>query len=985
MSISTNSKNSDDKKTRASTQSIIDIDKLGDRNGKFFIAGLGGSAGGFEGFGEFFKNMPYDSGIGFVVVSHLDPNKNDIMPDLIQRYTQMPVVQAEHDMAVQPDHVYIIPPNKDMTISGGMIKLQELSLPRGVLMPIDAFLRSLAEDRGEMAIAIIFSGMGSDGTLGVKAIKGNNGVVMVQDPSTAKFDSMPQNVINTGTVDYVAPADILPGKLVTYIESYHGLLSKTPGEVVKSPSDLEKIVEIIRRKTGHDFSAYKINTVYRRIERRMSVYTIKDLSSYIEYLNKHPDEIESLFNELLIGVTSFFRDPGAFEVLKNEAIPEMLKGMPQNVLIRVWAPGCSTGEEAYSIAMVLLESLGDRLNKVQIFATDIDKAAIEFARKGVYPENIAADISQERLQMFFTKEEDHYKIKKRFREMIIFAEQDVIIDPPFTGMDLISCRNLLIYLTPETQNRIMSTFAYSLNSGGILFLGTSESLGKTAGSFTTINNKCKIFRRKGYGARRDVSTVIPAYTSNPIERGNIQDNKARPGITELSHQVLLDAFSPPTVIIDHYGNIVYVYGHTGKYLEPAPGKANMNIFAMARKGLGPELGMAIEKAKNSDADVVIEGVEVQTNGHTQPVNVTIMPIRTPEAMKNLLLVVFRDVEKLPPPKPVKKGRSANLEKCRQIADELSYTKERLQTTTEEMHASQEELRSMNEELQSTNEELQSTNEELTTSKEELQSLNEELVTVNSELQAKVDDLTRVNNDIRNLLNSTNIATIFLDRDFKITRFTPPASKIVNLLPSDMGRPITDISINIKDSRISSSFIEHESRHVLETLNSSEKQLETKDGRWFLMRILPYRTIDNVIDGVVLTFNDITEMKHLEQSMRSAKEYAEAIVSTIREPLVVLDDSMHIISANKAFFNMFRVSPAEIEHQLLFNLGNGQWNIPDLRKQLENVLPKKKAIEGLKIEHEFPDIGRRVMLLNARKIETTENKGLILLAIEDITT
>jgi two-component system, chemotaxis family, CheB/CheR fusion protein len=985
MSMSKKSNDSGDKKARPPTQPTIDIDKHGTPCGQFFIAALGGSAGGFEAFEKFFQNLPLDTGVGYVIITHLDPTKKDLMPELIQRSTRMPVVQAEDSMAVKPDHVYIIPPNKDMAISGGQLKLLDMSMPRGVHMPIDAFLRSLAEDREEQAIAIIVSGMGTDGTLGVKAIKGNNGLVMVQDPSTAKFDSMPQSAINTGMVDYVEPLEDLPEKMVEYIRSYRGHIVKSGDDIIKSPSDLEKIMDIIRHHTGHDFSAYKFSTICRRIERRMSVYNLKNLSDYVEYLNKHPNEIESLFKELLIGVTSFFRDPEAFEALKKDAIPEILNSMPNHASIRVWVPGCSTGEEAYSIAMVLMEALGDRPVMIQIFATDIDKAAIDFARKGVYPENIVADVSQERLQRFFTKEEDHYKVMKRFREMIIFAEQDLVIDPPFTGMDMISCRNLLIYLTGETQKRIISTFAYSLNSGGILFLGTAESVGNMTGAFTTINNKWKIFKRKGYGARRYVSTIIPAYMSNPIEREKLHANIIKPGITELAHQVLMDAFSPPSVIVDHFGNIAFVHGHTGKYLEPAPGKANMNIFAMAREGLGTDLGMAFEKAKKGNTDVVVEGIDVQTNGHTQAVNVTVKPIRKPDAMKDLLLVVFEDVEKRPPPRRVKAGTRKELEACRQLEDDLSITKERLRTTTEEMHASQEEMRSMNEELQSTNEELQSTNEELTTSKEELQSLNEELLTVNSELHAKVDDLTSVNNDIRNLLNSTDVATIFLDRDFRIKRFTPSVSRLVNLLPTDTGRPITDISMNIKDPGISSSYIAQESHHVLETLASVENQLETKDGRWFIMRILPYKTIDNVIDGVVLTFSDITEMKHLERSIESSKEYAEAIVSTIREPLVVLDESMHIISANKAFFNTFRVSPAETEHQLLFNLGNGQWNIPALREQLEKVLPKEKTIEGVKVEHEFPDIGHRVMLLNARKFETTEKKGLILLAIEDITT
>jgi two-component system CheB/CheR fusion protein len=568
--------------------------------------------------------------------------------------------------------------------------------------------------------------------------------------------------------------------------------------------------------------------------------------------------------------------------------------------------------------------------------------------------------------------------------MIIFAEQDVIHDPPFTGMDLISCRNLLIYLKPEAQTKIISSFAYSLNPMGVLFLGTSETLGQYSDLFTTINNRWKLFERKEYATRREVQTIIPTATSNPIERMNIQARVLRPPMVELARQALLDLVSPPAAIIDHNGDIVYIHGHTGKYLEPAPGKANLNIYAMARKGLDTELSIAVDRAKRNNSDVVLKSVEVQTNAHTQTVDVTVKPITQPEALRGLFLVSFRDTEMPPKAKTSKAATAGKSEKYGQLSEELKYTKDKLQSTMEEMRASQEELRSMNEELQSTNEELQSTNEELTTSKEEMQSLNEELVTVNSELQAKLDDLTRTNNDMKNLLNSTDIATIFINNNLKITRFTAPATKIVNLLPADLGRPITDISTNIKDANNGNSIIVQESRRVLENLIPVQKQITTKDDDWYIMRVLPYRTMDNVIDGVVITFSDVTQMKRLEKSMRAAKEYTEAIISTIREPLVVLDKAMRIINANKSFYKTFHVSPEETEHHILFELGNGQWNIPDLRKLLENILPGKKSFDDFKVEHDFPGIGRRVMLLNARMIETGAGDGLILLAIQDAT-
>ena len=642
------------------------------------------------------------------------------------------------------------------------------------------------------------------------------------------------------------------------------------------------------------------------------------------------------------------------------------------------------GEEAYSVAIVLLESLNGKKNKVQIFATDIDSEAIGYARKGLYPDNIAADVSEERLNEFFTKEDGFFKVKKRVRDMIIFSEQDVIHDPPFIGLDLISCRNLLIYLTQEAQNKIISSFAYSLNPNGVLFLGTSETLGQYSGLFTTVNNKWKIWQRKEYVSRREVQMIMPAPTSNPIERMNINARVVRPAVGELAHQVLLDMLSPPAAIINPNGDIVYIHGLTGKYLQPAPGTANLNIFAMARKGLDTELSIAVEKAKRNNADIVIKDVEVQTNGHVQPVNVTVKPINLPEAMKGLLLISFQDAEKRPKAKSVNAATAGKSEKYGKLLEELKYTKDKLQSTMEEMRASQEELRSMNEELQSTNEELQSSNEELTTSKEEMQSLNEELMTVNSEQQSNLEDMTRANNDIKNLLNSTNIATIFVNNDLKITRFTPSVTKIVNLLPTDLDRPLTDISTNIKDTNNSKNLIVQESRLVIETLVPVEKQIETNDGHYYTMHISPYRTMDNVIAGAVITLDDVTELKRLEQSSNAARDYAEAIIATVYDPLVVLDDNMNIVTANTSFYNTFKVTPAETEHHNLFIIGNGQWNIPELKELLENVLPSKKAFEKYKVEYDFQGIGHRVMLLNGKKIEIDGDKGLILLVIHDVT-
>ena len=952
---------------------------------RFFIVGMGGSAGGFEAFEEFFSNVPADSGIAFVLIMHLDPTKKGSLPELVQRFTSMPVQQARDDMRVEPDHVYVIPPNKDIIIEHGVLRLLDPSVTqRGMRLPIDVFFRSLAEDQKEMGVGIVFSGMVSDGTLGVKAIKENLGLVMVQDPSDAKFDSMPNSAISTGLVDYIAPAKDLPRYLIDYTKTVHTIQKKST-ETVKASSLFEQILVIIRRRTGHDFSVYKETTIRRRIERRMSVHRITSLSGYIKYLHENPVEIDVLFKDLLIGVTDFFRDKDAFEALKD-SLKKMLEGKPEDDVIRAWVPGCSTGEEAYSIAILMAECLDGRRNKVQIFATDIDGDAIEVARKGVYPDSITADVSKERLKSFFTRDNAKFKVKKDIRDMVVFAEQDLIVHPPFTNIDLVSCRNLLIYLKQETQQKILSIFSYSLNPGGILFLGLSESIGAMSDAFLTIDTKNKIFKRKDYVSKREAMNYLPMPINNPQEKAGEKSRQAI-NITAEAQQAIIESFSPPAVLINDKGDIMYINGQIGKYLEPTPGKANMNIFSMAHKDLRNDIGIAIDKAMRENSKITVKGVTFNDDTHQRTLNIIAKPITHPEPLKNSFLVVFEDVEVPNITKITRKKGKLKTDECRGLEEQLEHAKRRLQSTQEEMQTSQEEMKSINEELQSTNEELQSTNEELTTSKEELQSLNEELSTVNSELETKNEILTRESDDMRNLLNSTETATIFLDNSLNITRFTPKAMMIYNLKDTDNGRPITDISTNIENEDIAA-----DAGKVLENLIPTMKEVTTKDDLAYSMRIIPYRTVDNVINGVVITFNDITSQKMLEKSLtearnsaESARDYAEGIVETIREPLVVLDNDLKVVSANNAFYETFHVLPEDTTSRLFFSLGNGQWNIPSLKSQLEEVLPKKHEIRNFKIERDFPGIGKHTMLLNARKIQQKNDKTLILLAIQDTTT
>lgn len=850
-----------------------------------YIVGIGGSAGSLEAYEQFFKNMPSDTGMAFVLVPHLDPTQKGIMPEIIQRLTKMKVFRVEDGMKVQPNNIYVIPPNKDMSIFHGTLHLMEPAAPRGLRMPIDYFFRHLAEDQKERAICIILSGMGSDGTLGLKAIKENLGMAMVQDPESAKYDVMPRNAIETGLVDYVLPPDKMPEKLISYVTHVINVPKVKPVVEDKTISALPKILLLLRDKTGHDFSLYKKNMLYRRIERRMSVHQISNIAHYVRLLQENPHELELLFKELLIGVTSFFRDPEAFQILKEKALIPLIKGKTEDTTLRVWVPGCSTGEEAYSIAILLKECVEKikpkDMFKIQIFATDIDKEAIEKARLGIFPANIAADVTPETLERFFVKTGDNYQIRKDIREMIVFAPQNIIMDPPFSKIDLISCRNLLIYLSPELQKKLLPLFFYALNPNGILFLGSSESIGGFTDLFQVVDSKWKIFKRKELVPSRLPVLELPLAFASRVE-AKIKGIARVPGeleasIPEMVQKIVLETLSPPVVVINENGDILYLTGKTGKYLEPPVGKANLNIYAMAREGLRFELASAIRKANKERKPVFIRGLRIMSNGGEIAVNLTVKPFGEQENLKGMLMVIFEEA-KTPEKDKIKakgKGRMSYRKEIEALEKELKYTKEYLQTVIEEMETSQEELKATNEELQSTNEELQSTNEELMTSKEELQSLNEELVTVNAELQNKIEELSAANNDMKNLLDSTEIATIFLDNNLNIKSFTSSATKIMNLIQSDIGRPITHIVTNLKYENMIK-----DAEEVIRTLVYKEMPVQTKDNRWFLMRIMPYRTIDNMIDGVVITFVDITERKQIEEELAATKEELSSILDAL---------------------------------------------------------------------------------------------------------
>jgi len=956
--------------------------------GAFPIIGIGASAGGLEAFEVFFRLMAPDSGMAFVLIPHLDPGHVSMLTEILQRATVMPVVEALDQIEVEPNRVYIIPPNREMAIFHGTLQLSVPKEPRGLRLPIDFFFRSLADDQAQRAICVILSGTGTDGTLGLRAIHGSGGVSFVQDPVTAKYDGMPNSAVRSGMAAYVLPVEKIPGQLTAYVKTLFAKKVKPALSAPVAANAVNKIMLLLRSKTGHDFSLYKKSTIGRRIERRMIAHDIEDKDAYVRYLQENPGEIHLLFKELLINVTSFFRDPEAFAALKNDVFPGFFRNKPEDYVFRVWVPGCATGEEAYSIAIIFREYMDEikREFRVQIYATDINEETVASARTGIYLANISADLTPERLRRFFVSEDTGYRVKKDIREMVVFATQSVIKDPPFTRLDLLSCRNLLIYLEPELQERLIPTFQYALRPGGALFLGPSESTGRSQGLFNTVNRKWKVFQTKQNVPSARV--IIPEQPARIAKEGG-----KRPGVpekaalqadfTERTKKVLFQSYVPPSVITDGKGNVFHVYGDTGKYLQPAPGQPTLNVIEMAREGLQLELRFALRRAAAKKTRVVCKDLRVRTNGGVCGLDLVIRPLADTEAAEGMFVITFQDV---PVEKEGKPGRSKRWagqsasKRVKELERELLRAKDNLRASSEEQQAFNEELKSANEELQSANEELQSANEELETSKEELQSVNEELVTVNAELQAKIEQLVSMQNDMKNLLESTGMGVIFLDTNLAVKQFTREVAVISHLIATDIGRPLNDIKLSILGEDLVS-----EAQAVLETLVPREKVVETSGRAWYMVRILPYRTLENVIDGVVLTFVDITERKKIEDTVNDMRSYAENIVDTVREPLIVLDGGLKVISASASFYKAFHVDPQASVGKYIYEVGNRQWDIPRLRELLETILPQGTSFENFEVEHEFSEIGHKKMLLNARRILGNAGETrFILLAMEEIT-
>ena len=913
----------------------------------FPIVGVGASAGGLAAFEKFLSGIPegVDPGMAFVLVQHLAPTHKSILAEILGRSTSLTVVEVEDGMAVQPNYVYVIPPGHDMALLNGTLQLLEPTEPRGHQLPIDFFFRSLAQDQHQRAIGVVLSGTGSDGTLGIRAIKGEGGMVIAQKTETAEFDGMPRSAIATGLVDYELPPEEMIAQVMNYTSLLFGKLP--PSFVGPEPAvgaNLRKIFGLLRSQTSHDFSQYKPSTVFRRIERRMAVRQIETIENYVNYLQQSPAEIEALFQDLLIGVTNFFRDPEAFQALEADVIPQLiaarsLTDFSTNEVIRIWICGCSTGEEAYSIAILLREQmdLSSRNITVQIFATDIDSRAIAKARGGVFPINIASNMTPERLSRFFIAEPDGsgYRVQKNIREMVVFAEHDVNKDPPFSKLDLISCRNVLIYLGAELQKKLIPLFHFALRPNGFLFLGTSEGISDFNDLFSTLDRKAKLYQRRAGEAKllnsfrgRALAPLHAIDTTMPKISGKVAGPVKRP-LRELVEQTLLHHLGVSAALVKANGDILYLHGRTGLYLEPSSGEAGINnILRMAREGLRHDLAVSLQRVVATAEIVHAPGLSVKTNGHFTQVELSICPVisltltgvdeaANPADVSMYLIILQQAAEPSTALSPAAfsgeaaKAPAASSEAEAVIAalrKELHARDEYLQCTQEELESSNEELKSSNEEMQSVNEELQSTNEELETSREEMQSINEEMSTVNAELQAKVLDLSRANNDMNNLLSGTGIATIFVDPQCRILRFTPTVAQLINLIPGDVGRPVGHIVSNL----VGYDSLLVDAQAVLDSLESRERQVQTTSGSWFMMRIRPYRTLENVIEGVVITFVDITEPKRVEEALAKANDQLRlaVVVRDSSDAITVHDLDGRIIAWNPSAVRMYGWSETE---------------------------------------------------------------------------
>ncbi|MBD1871266.1 PAS domain-containing protein [Cyanobacteria bacterium FACHB-471] len=977
----------------------MEIGPLAKTDAPFPVVGIVASAGGLEAFTDLIRHLPADTGTAFVLIQHLSPDHESLLSEILGRVTEMPVHQVQDQMVVEPNQIYVIPPNTQMTLVDGTFHLAPRQKIQGRHVPGDVFFDSLAVDRGNKAIAVVLSGMDGDGAQGIKAVKEAGGVTFAQCEATARFDSMPHTAVATGSVDFVLPPQAIATELTKLSRSLvlhrsELIQSRIVQELPQPGNALETILALLRTTTGIDFTLYKPTTIARRIQRRLLLYKLESLEEYAQYLKQHPAEVQALYEEILIHVTSFFRDPETFEQLKTQVLPTINQNKTADTPMRIWVAGCSTGEEVYSIAICLLEFFSDRatIPPIQIFATDISEAALSKARVGFYLENQLGGVSPDRLNRFFVPISGGYQISSNLRELCVFARHNLGGDPPFSNLDLISCRNVLIYLSDTLQERIMSLFHYSLNLNGFLMLGTSESIKTASDLFTSVHESAKIYARKLTLTRPLFSFTTRSY---PLVIGESQQRIAETitntfDLAREVAQLISNRYAPVSVVVNDQMRILDLRGDTDLYLKLPPGTTDLNLLLMAREGLAMPLRTAFYQAQTQNISVRQEQIQLELGERSTCLNLEVIPFQPTIANELYFLVIFEAV--LPPDTPftstpVERQELEDLEReIIQLRQALSASTQRelsaqahLQAVIQEHNYLNQSLRVANEEILSSNEELQSTNEELQTAKEEIQATNEELTTTNEELRNRNLQQNRDNSDLNNFIDSLSVPILMLTNDLRIRRFTPTAQRLFNFISTDVGRPFNDFRTDFDVSHLESMTLE-----VLETLNTREQEIQTQSGYWYSLRIRPYRTTENQIDGVTMVFLDIDALKRHAAVVEAERNYVEAIVETVQTPLVVLDAELRMKTVNRAFYNMFQVSESETKQSFWFELGNGQWNIPQLRSLLEEVLISNRQVQNFEVDHYFEQIGHKTMLLNACKLQRADNADMILLAIADIT-
>ena len=957
----------------------------------FPVVGVGASAGGLEAFTDLLGALPAATGMAFVLVQHLDPTHESILPKLLTRATSMPVHEVRDGMAVQPNHVYVIPPNARMTISDGLLRLSSRVGGAGRNLPIDDFFCTLAKDLQRGAIGVVLSGLASDGTQGLQSIKAEGGITFAQDEQSARYAGMPDSARTAGCVDFVLPPAGIAAELARMGRHPYVRTFQQAGEPPLPPGDadeaIRRICALLRTATGVDFELYKPATIRRRVARRLVLRKVEGLENYLHLLKQDRAELDALYEDIFIHVTSFFRDPEAFDVLRRSIVPKILANRPPGQALRVWVPGCSSGEEVYSTAISLLEALGRKPNppEIQIFGSDISDRCVEHARAGIYSESVMAGVSQDVRSRYFVKVEGGYQIVKSVRDMCVFARHDITRDPPFSKLDLVSCRNVLIYMGPVLQKRVLELLHYALKPTGYLYLGKSESLGGNTNLFSVEDRKNKIYSRKPViGSPQFAAAARESGRAGPAQ---IAAGSAAPRAFDVKREaerILAERYAPAALVVDPDLYIVHFHGDTSPYLSPASGDPSFHLLRMVRPELLVDLRTAIHNAKKNDGPVRKQGTHFKQNGADRVVDLQVIPVKGRHPVESDYLVVFQSAAE-PTTAPLveaglrdRKGRAA-AETVR-LERELSATREHLRALAEDYESSKEEMNAINEETLSSSEELQTANEELETAKEELQSSNEELTTLNDELQSRNGELSQLTNDLSNLLVGVDIPIVILDGGLHIRRFTPAAEKVFSLIATDVGRPFTDIV-----SRLDVSNWDELIREATGQLRVVEREVRDREGRWYSLRMRPYHAGERKVDGILIALLDIDSVRRSLDEAREARDFAEAVVDTVREPLLVLNSEFRILKATPSFYATYQVGQAETEGRSLFELGNGQWNIPRLRTLLEDLLPRDKRVEDFDVSHDFPSIGHRQVLLNARQVHRkSKSTGAILLAIEDVT-